>query len=228
MPLKLRRVLTFAPGSLPCEALLVFFAASIAALAAHIAIDLLGDILLVHDTYDDITHESRTMIACTALAVVAGGALRLLFAALDAARTLPRRSHASVTVNPRSLRSFVVCVVAATFVILGAMELIDLTFAGQPFDNVAGLLGGSIWLGIGITLPVALCAAFAVARVAHWVTIVQVLAIGLVAALFVSRTRRTFAARCGLRRTLRFLRHAPALTRSTPRRGPPAALTIAA
>jgi len=218
----------FAHGLRPCAALLVVFAASIAALAAHIAIDVLGDVLLAHDTYDDVAHQSRAVISCTALAVVAGAALRLLLAALDGVRTVPHRRSPLNVVDPRSLGMFVLLVVAASLVLLAGMEMADLAIAGQSFDDCADLLGGSIWLGAGVTLPIALSAAYLVGRIARWATVVEVFAIALVSAWFMRRERRTPAARVGSRRTLRSFARLPALARSTPRRGPPPFLTTAA
>jgi len=218
----------FAQGLRPCAALLVVFAASIAALAAHIAIDLLGDVVLAHDTYDHIAHASRAVISCTALAVVAGAALRLLLAAFDAVRTAPRRRPPINLVDPRSLGVFVLLVVAVSFVLLAGMEMADLAIAGQSFDDCADLLGGSIWLGAGVTLPIALSAAYLVARIARWASVVEVFAIALVSAWFVRRERRTPARCVGSRPTLRSFTRSPAVARSTPRRGPPSFLTTAA
>lgn len=131
----------------------MLFAASIAALAAHVGIDILGDVLLPHDTYDDIAHQSRAVMAYTALTIVCGVTIRLLFAALDAARAAPRSRSARAVVDARLIRAYTALVVVAAFILLIGMEFVDLAAAGHPCDDVGDLLGGSIWLGVAVTLP---------------------------------------------------------------------------
>lgn len=70
------------------RALLIFVSASIAALIAHIGIDVLGVYLLPHDAYDDVAHGSRSIVSCTVVAAVAGAAIHVFAIAL-AARRMP-------------------------------------------------------------------------------------------------------------------------------------------
>jgi hypothetical protein len=177
--------------------------------------------------YDDIAHQSRTVVASTAVTIVCGAALRLLFAALDAARATPHRGIARPIADARSIRAYVESVVVAAFILLAGMEFVDLALAGQPFDDVGDLLDGSIWLAVGVTLPVALAAAYGTVRVARWAAAAQFIAIRMIGAWFVRRARRSNAARFGPRRPLAYFTHTPALTRSATRRGPPPSLTTA-
>jgi hypothetical protein len=227
MHFELRRILHFAPRGHQCGALLVLFAASLAALAAHVGIDILGDVLLPHDTYDDIAHQSRAVMAYTALTIVCGVTIRLLFAALDAARTAPRSRNVRAIVDARSIRAYPALVVVAAFILLTGMEFVDLAAAGHPCADIGDLLGGSIWLGVAITLPVALGAAYAASRVVRWATAVHLIAIRMIGTWFVRRARPANAARFGSRRPLPYFTRTPALTRSATRRGPPARLTTA-
>ena len=199
----------------------VFVTAAFAALIAHVAIDALGDILLAHDSYDDIGHGSRTLISCIGLAILVCAGLHRLIALLDetrAGRSLEGRHtalarHAGV--------AYTALVVGATFILLVGMESVDLALAGQPLGDAGDLLGGSIVLGIVVTLPAALAVAFGAWRVFRWATLAEFMAIRIIKALLVLGPRRHIATGIRSRAPLRHRVNAPALERSTSRRGPP-------
>ncbi len=144
---------------------LVVFAAALAAVLAHVVIDVAGDYLLAHDTYDGVAHHSRGLFLGIALGVLALALLRYLFELFD------RRSSSMVSLL-RCLRAaqgahllgFVAWVCAATPLALVGMEAYDLLADFGHVASVRALLGGSVALG----LSSALAAAIVVAMLAQW------------------------------------------------------------
>jgi hypothetical protein len=139
-------------------------AAFFASLAAHVSIDIAGDFVLAHDTYDDPAHGSR-WLASIALAICALGALGVLARAVVAETrgcrgALRRALSASL---PRSAAAFALIVAGAALPLLAGMAWLDDACAGIRVDDVADLFGGSIPLGAGITVALA----FAAAACAH-------------------------------------------------------------
>jgi hypothetical protein len=139
-----------------------FCAALCAAVTAHVAIDVAGDYLLPHDTFDDAAHGSRllfgsfaALLAMTIFGAAVRGAIREArgreAAFCDALRELA----------PGDLRWYFAAVVGFTFALLLAMQSIDGAVAGGDADDLAGLFGGSIFLGGTCTLAAALVAAVA-------------------------------------------------------------------
>jgi hypothetical protein len=131
-------------------------AGTLAALAAHVAIDVIGDFALTHDAYDGVAHESRGLLLGVAVFVAGAIALRVVWDALV------RRSGSLLAVS-RRVRSTsfaqttgLICVV--TLFVLVAMELLDCRLAGVAVDGVSDLLGGSIVLG---TVTAAVCGTIA-------------------------------------------------------------------
>lgn len=140
-------------------------AAFLAALAAHISIDIAGDYVLVHDTYDDPAHGSR-WLASFAVAVSALGALALLWRAVLAETRGCRgalRAALGAAVPP-SAATFAVTVALAALPLLVGMAWLDDLCAGIEVDDVADLFGGSLPLGAGMTIAFALAAALGVHR----------------------------------------------------------------
>jgi hypothetical protein len=140
-------------------------AAFLAALSAHVAIDVAGDYVLAHDTYDDPAHGSR-WLASIALGISACIAVWALGrAALAESRgsheALRRALRAAV---PSSFVSFSALVTAASLPMLAGMAWLDAVCAGIPVDDVGDLFGGCIPLGSGITVALAIVVATAVHR----------------------------------------------------------------
>lgn len=152
---------------------LVLVTGAISAIVAHFAIDIAGDYLLPHDTYDGMDHHSRAVFGAVVVALAAVVALRFLWEALD-------RRCTSLTELLRGLRAargasawrFVALVLFAAFVALLAMEYADALSDRVAVDGVEDLLGGSIWLGLScvtvVAVAVAWCVRFALQALSDW------------------------------------------------------------
>jgi hypothetical protein len=119
-----------------------------AALVAHVTIDVLGDYLLPHDTYDGLDHSSRDLVGFGTLLIT-------LLGAAFAAGAAVREARGSENAFCRALRSalphhtlrFTAGTVAAATLALCTMEFGDALFAHQTVDDVGDLFGGSVLLG---------------------------------------------------------------------------------
>ncbi len=140
-------------------------AAFLAALAAHVAIDVVGDYVLAHDTYDDPAHGSR-WLASIALAASALGVLwalaRAVLAETRGSRDALRRAVQAAV--PASPAAFALTVAAAALPLLLGMAWLDACCAGIGVDDVADLLGGSMPLGAGILFAFAFAVALGLHR----------------------------------------------------------------
>ena len=126
---------------------LVLLAGATAAVFAHVAIDVSGDFLLPHDTYDGMDHHSRAVFI--GIAVVLAGIFALRFIA----EALGRRS---VSLLPKRCGfGFVALVIASAIVALAGMEAYDALAAGVRIDGIQDLFGGSLALGTGWTAGIA-------------------------------------------------------------------------
>lgn len=135
---------------------LLVLAASAAAVASHLAVDVLGDYLLAHDSYDHVAHHSRSYALVCAAALALSCAWIFIAAAVKDARN---RSGAlrslvgwSAKRSPWVLIGFVA---PATVTMLVGMESLDAWVGRDRLPGFASALGGSIPLGLGV----ALCAA---------------------------------------------------------------------
>jgi hypothetical protein len=140
------------------RAALVALAGALAALVAHVAIDVAGDYLLPHDTYDGIPHESRAVFVVAIAALSMAVALPLLFDLLGRRCTttasLLRRLRASLG----SPAVFAALATAFAIVTLVSMEWMDCSAAHAGIDGIEDLFGGSLALGLGLTVAAgALC-----------------------------------------------------------------------
>jgi hypothetical protein len=151
-------------------ALLLVGAAGVAAVFAHVGIDLAGDVVLAHDAYDGLDHRSRSDVCSGALTLAIGAVLRFVWLALDEARTglAPIRPTFDDVFGHGRLR-FVSAVVALTLPALMTMELFDVVADGRRLNDVTDLLGGSAWLGLSITLFIATLVALTVRSIAKLV-----------------------------------------------------------
>jgi hypothetical protein len=203
----------------------IFGTIALAAVLAHITVDVLGDHLLVHDTYDGLAHGSRQKFSLVAaLAALASfialsrGALRELRGERNALRAIllgaiPRPSILSIAL-----------LATGTLLAMGAMEAFDTGLAGIPIDDPADLLGGSPLLALGVVALVTPALAFAARAFA--VALLRSRAIVTIVAAFVrlaqlaapppelqlARAPRRLAARRSI------------LSRRAGKRGPPAFL----
>ncbi|MBV9104332.1 MAG: hypothetical protein JO060_12145 [Candidatus Eremiobacteraeota bacterium] len=141
-------------------------AAIMAALLAHVAIDLVGDVALAHDAYDTLAHHSRDLAALVLVFALGGASLRFVFAALDGASN--RRGFMQSLRTPVRPLPFVVAVAVAALVMVVGMESWDTFAATGTLDSLADALGGSPLLGLCIALPLASTLGWLAWRVLHW------------------------------------------------------------
>jgi hypothetical protein len=122
-----------------------------AALLAHVGIDVAGDFLLAHDTYDGLEHRSRSEIFAVALAFASASVLWVLWVAFQDVRGGGGATRLSVEdLLGRGPWRFLAAVVALSLPLLIGMEFLDVTWSGGRVDDVTDLLGGSAQLGLSI------------------------------------------------------------------------------
>lgn len=134
---------------------------------AHVAIDVVGDYALAHDTYDDVAHGSRgfvTGLAVLLAALLARRGLRICFeiAGANRARVTPQ------LLGRGSAGAFVLGVMVATSIIVPLMEWLDGGLAGVPVKELGDAFGGSLLLGLGTTLLCAVLVGSIVYAIARW------------------------------------------------------------
>ena len=135
-------------------------AALLAALCAHVAIDVAGDYVLAHDTYDAPAHGSRWLASIGLAALACAGLWALVRATLAETRGSRGALRAALgSALPIGPLAFVLGVTAAALPLLLGMAWLDASFAGIGVDDVGDLLGGSIPLGAGLTIAFAVAAA---------------------------------------------------------------------
>jgi hypothetical protein len=132
------------------------------ALLAHVAIDIAGDYLLAHDTYDDDAHGSRYVASIALLftvLVALYGYARAVVAETRGVRGALRASLRSSL--PASSFAFAALVAGLAMPLLLGMAWLDSLVAGAPVDDVRDLFGGSLTLGIGMVTIASLATALA-------------------------------------------------------------------
>jgi hypothetical protein len=137
-------------------------AAGLAALGAHVAIDVAGDFLLPHDAYDAPAHGSRWIASIALAATVLAVAGALLRAALAESRGSRFALRAALLASvPRGAGTMCGYVAALALPMLAGMAAFDAATAGAAIDSGADLFGGSIPLGLSIALGFAVVAGIA-------------------------------------------------------------------
>lgn len=198
-----------------------------AALFAHVAIDIAGDVLLAHDTYDGLDHQSRGEMVAGGLIALVGLLLRLVWRALAEARGgYAARRLRFEEMFGRSAWRFALAVAFLALPALMAMEYVDVSAAGGRIDDVTDLLGGSLPLGSSLTaLAAALCAA-TVRRIARFVLSKQDVLVAVIGRLIVSQRRLAVATSAYATPSRRRPSHRgrSILSRRSGKRGPPALL----
>jgi len=134
------------------RASLVALAAAIAALLAHVTIDIAGDFLLAHDTYDGIDHESRAVFVVAIAALAIAVTARVLFDVLDRRCGSTKSLLRVVRTKLGSPAPFVLQTAGLAILTLAGMELLDCVTTATPVDDVADLFGGSLALGLSATI----------------------------------------------------------------------------
>jgi hypothetical protein len=133
-----------------------------AALLAHVAIDVAGDYLLAHDTYDDDAHGSRYVASIALLVSVFAALSAYARAVLAETRGMRGALRASLRSSiPASSFAFAALVASLAMPLLLGMAWLDSLVAGAPVDDVTDLFGGSLALGIAMVTVASLATAMA-------------------------------------------------------------------
>jgi hypothetical protein len=139
-----------------------------AAAAAHFLLDFIGDFALAHDSYDGMAHGSRLLSFLIVIILAAAGTVRLIVSALDGAGSSTAAFRALVgPLLALSEWRFVAAVATGALAGVMTMQSIDSLLSGARIDDVADALGGSVPLGIAVTLAVSTSIAAAVSRLFH-------------------------------------------------------------
>jgi hypothetical protein len=171
--------------------LVVLLTALVAAAAAHSLIDFVGDFALAHDSYDGMAHHARTLVFVIALIFAVGGVLRFLWSALDSGHASTgtfRTLSAPLLAVPVWRFAAAISVVALLTVI--AMESADALLDGVRIDDFADVLGGSIPLGMAVTLVLSVCIGAAVSLLFRSLAAAHRTIVKIVCALLVGARRR--------------------------------------
>lgn len=212
---------------LAAAALALLCGAALAAACAHLAIDLAGDVLLAHDTYDGVGHDARSVFGAAGLAAAFAAAFRLLLGALDGGSTARRRlGELRRDLLPRLGWRFVGATVAGAILALVAMEIFDQRAAGRPIDDLGDLLGGSVALGLTIVTLAGALVATLLRVTLRWLFAVGV-ALSLAVAQFVRRCRTPLVRRWARLRPLLARAASAPLAHRLAKRGPPLGLVSA-
>jgi hypothetical protein len=149
------------------RASLAGFAALAGALLAHVAIDFAGDFLLAHDTFDDVAHRSRAVLVAAILAALLALAARLFCHVLDRRSTSANSLLCRMRATLGSATGFILWSAALAVVALAGMELLDCIAAGARVDGIEDLFGGSLALGLGLTVAIGALTGWTVHHCAH-------------------------------------------------------------
>jgi hypothetical protein len=134
---------------------------------AHVTIDVIGDYALTHDSYDNLAHGSRELIAGVALVIAVILAARGLRGCCDIAQ-INRSRLIRVAFGARETVGYLLAAVAACCVLVPAMELVDGSLDGAAVRQLGDAFGGSLLLGLITTAVCATLMALIVFAVARW------------------------------------------------------------
>jgi hypothetical protein len=206
-------------------ALVLVLTALVAAAAAHSLIDIIGDYALPHDSYDGMAHHARTLAFVVVLIISIGGVLRLLWLAIDAGHASTGAFRALVKpVLAIPVWRFAIAVTLIALLTVIAMESVDALLDGVRIDDFADVLGGSIPLGMAVTLTISICIGAVVSHLFRAVAVAHHMIVEMVHALFVGTGRRAGSQRAA--RTALLLEsfsapNSPLSTRAGKRAPPP-------
>jgi signal transduction histidine kinase len=195
--------------------------ALLAAVSAHVGIDVLGDYLVRDDSYDHVAHGSRVVFTLCALGLASAAGLYCFSQLCTAAASLRNR------VRMLRLRRAHIAVALAAIALLAlffvpVMEALDALRAGTDVDSLADAFGGSLLLGISTTLACALAWSGMLLGVAAWLVRHRDRVARLLVA-FLQTPHRDIACAHERRMPAALLTSAPARrTRHRAKRGPPA------
>ena len=207
-------------------ALLLACSAFAAAALAHVAIDIVGDFALPHDTYDYIAHSSRDIVSGVVFVVAAVAGLRWLRACLKIA-SANRRLPPAPSIGKRRAAAFLVATSLGAAILVPAMESLDGILDHVPVTELDDAFGGSVPLGVGVTIVCAVLVAAMLLAVTHWLLAHRDLIATVVIALVKRAANAPPAALAHAARRVerpQKRRAAPGLRRC--KRGPPSAALI--
>jgi hypothetical protein len=146
---------------------LAFCAAAAAAALAHVAIDIVGDYALPHDTYDNVAHTSRDLLS--GIALLAAGLLARHGLRICCEIAMKNRGCLPVTVRrKREFLAFVLGVATVSAILVPGMEWLDGRLDGVAVKELDDAFGGSILLGLSTTIVCATFVASLVFALARW------------------------------------------------------------
>ena len=122
-----------------------------AAAMAHVAIDVVGDFALAHDSYDNLAHGSRELVTAIALLAALVLALRGLKSCCEIA-ALNRRRILRISFGLRQTFGYLAGTVLASCAAVPAMEWLDGRADGVAIDRLSDAFGGSVALGFSTTV----------------------------------------------------------------------------
>jgi hypothetical protein len=146
---------------------LALCAAAAGAALAHCAIDFAGDYVLASDSYDHLAHGSRELLAGVAVLFATLLAWRGLRVCCDIAAANRNRLARPVF---RARETLVTCAVASGIAaaIVPAMEWFDGRLDGAAVGRLDDAFGGSIALGLFLTVVCACAVGLFVCALARW------------------------------------------------------------
>jgi len=177
-------------------ATLLLVAVCAAAVLSHVAIDVVGDYAPWHDTYDGVEHSSRLAVVVAAVGFSLLAILGLLWSACDAARSAHRAPPPRIA---RNVRLFVLGVVGLTVLSVAGMESLDVLATGDSLSGIADVFGGSLWLGLGISIVSGLLASALALRVARFIERTRSLLVRAIETLIAELSRRALCDPCIVR-----------------------------
>jgi hypothetical protein len=148
-------------------AVAVFATALLAAVSAHVGIDILGDYLVRDDSYDHVAHSSRVLFTLGALGLASSAGL-FLFSHLCAAAATLRQRVRMLHLRRSHVAGVVACIALLALFVVPVMETVDALRAGADVDSIADAFGGSLLLGICTTLACALVWSATIFSFAAW------------------------------------------------------------
>jgi hypothetical protein len=205
--------------------LLAMCAAASAAALAHFAIDIVGDYALRHDAYDGLAHGSREYAAALALVFATVAAARGLRGCCDLAQRA-RGRLAKPQWTARAVAGYSFVALATACVLVPAMEWLDNGLAGVPLSQLDDAFGGSLLLGLSVTLLCAASIAGVLYGLARWLLAHRDLIVAIVATLL-HRCNAAVAAVCSDLDLHGLHGQSPSVVAlRLAQRGPPVALSI--
>jgi len=201
--------------------------ALLAALLGHVIIDVLGDFMLAHDTYDDVDHSSRGVVALVTLALACCGiGFGLRAAVSEAAGSEDAFCAALRSAIPRGIAAFTVLAILAATGIMCVMEGCDALLAGQSIDDLGDLFGGSVVFGGTIVSVTAACVSVIAVAALRRLSRARRIAVALVA--FLRRcVAKVIIADSGSDLEHRLVFRSRVIARRVAGRAPPRALLVA-